>query len=262
MKIIKEEFAGLTAALKKLNKKPVIIFLSIAVLQTISWYLTSRQFYKTILSPSLPDELRNNDLISFIYWFTGDFITLCLIPILLIKVMFKDKVRSYGITLNEKKLGSGVVILSLLIMIPVLWFISSSASFTEQYPMLLQAKESMHSFLVFQVFLILFLFAWEFFFRGFILFGLKEEFGYYAIFIQMIPFVILHNGKPFLETTGAIFGGLFLGMLAFRTGSFIYGFIIHYFILLFIDLFAILRDRAGEFGSGPDSFFRIVSKIF
>jgi hypothetical protein len=54
------------------------------------------------------------------------------------------------------------------------------------------------------------------------LFGLKEKFGFYAVLIQMIPFVILHNGKPELETFGAIAGGIALGILALRTKSFYY----------------------------------------
>ena len=51
--------------------------------------------------------------------------------------------------------------------------------------------------------------------------GLSKKFGYYAIFIQMIPFFILHRGKPELETFASIFGGLILGVQAWRSEVFI-----------------------------------------
>lgn len=94
------------------------------------------------------------------------------------------------------------------------------------------------------------------------LFGLKEKFGVYSIFIQMIPFVILHNGKPFVETLGAIGGGIFLGFLAFRTGSMLYCFFIHAGIMFVLDFFSTLRYQTAEFGIGPKSVYKILVLIF
>ena len=36
-----------------------------------------------------------------------------------------------------------------------------------------------------------YLLAWEFIFRGFLLFGLKEKLGETSILVQMVPFVLL-----------------------------------------------------------------------
>ena len=74
------------------------------------------------------------------------------------------------------------------------------------------------------------IFALEFMFRGFILFGLKEKYGDGAIFIQMIPFAILHIGKPEIETIGCILSGTYFGYIALRTGSVWPAFLIHYFV--------------------------------
>ena len=106
------------------------------------------------------------------------------------------------------------------------------------------------------------MFAWEFVWRGFLLFGLEEKFGYYAVLIQMIPFVILHNGKPYMETFGAIIGGIALGILAFRTRSFLYCVIVHIGVMFTIDLFSVLRYRAADFGIGINSFINIIREIF
>lgn len=263
MKInFKEELLNLYSAAKSLNKKVVTVLLSVAVLQTISWYFTSRQFFRSNFYYTLFEGSPNVDLYEFIYWFLGDFLTFFVCAALIIKLVFKEQVSSYGLNLHHKQLGFKVVLPALLIMFPVIWFVSASPSFAQSYPLLVMARTDWGIFIIFQFFLLAFLFAWEFFWRGYMLFGLKKEFGFYAILIQMIPFVILHNGKPFFETFGAIFGALALGILAYRTGSFLYGVIIHYGVMLMIDFFSILRYRAGNSGTGIDSFFQIVSKIF
>ena len=94
------------------------------------------------------------------------------------------------------------------------------------------------------------------------LFGLKDKFGYYAVLIQMIPFVILHNGKPAAETFGAIAGGIALGILAFRTNSIYYCVIAHMGIMLTIDTISTLRYRANDYGIGLDSILNIIKVIF
>lgn len=106
------------------------------------------------------------------------------------------------------------------------------------------------------------MFAWEFMWRGYMLFGLEEKFGYYSVLIQMIPFVILHNGKPFLETFGAIFGGIALGILALRTRSFYYCVVIHIGVMFSIDFVSTLRFRANEYGIGIESFINLIKQIF
>jgi membrane protease YdiL (CAAX protease family) len=104
--------------------------------------------------------------------------------------------------------------------------------------------------------------AWEFVWRGFMLFGLYEKFGFYSIFIQMIPFVILHNGKPMLETFGSILAGLALGVLALRTKSIFYCVIAHMSVMFSIDLISTLRYRANDFGIGFSSLMNIIKNLF
>lgn len=83
--------------------------------------------------------------------------------------------------------------------------------------------------------------SWEFFFRGYMLFGLEERFGNYSILIQTIPFTLLHYGKPFVESMGAIFAGIILGIVAFRTRSFLYGALLHWLVAMSMDIFVVLN---------------------
>ena len=46
------ELQNLKAIILGMNRKVVVIFLSVAVLQTISWYITSRRFFRVNIFPS------------------------------------------------------------------------------------------------------------------------------------------------------------------------------------------------------------------
>jgi membrane protease YdiL (CAAX protease family) len=74
------------------------------------------------------------------------------------------------------------------------------------------------------------MFAWEFFFRAFTLFGLEPAFGEMAIYVQMIPFAIAHVGKPEVETLSSIAGGILIGYIVRRCRSFWPAFILHFII--------------------------------
>ncbi len=75
--------------------------------------------------------------------------------------------------------------------------------------------------------------AQEFMYRGFLLFGLKDKFKEGSILLQTIPFVLVHLGKPELETISTIFTGILFGWVAYRGKSFWPAFIIHMFINVF-----------------------------
>ena len=55
--------------------------------------------------------------------------------------------------------------------------------------------------------------ALEFFFRGFMLHGLVPRLGWAAIFAMVVPYNMLHYGKPMPEALAAIVGGIVLGTL-------------------------------------------------
>ena len=74
----------------------------------------------------------------------------------------------------------------------------------------------------------LYYFAWEFLFCGYMLLGLEKSIGKSAIFVQAIPFVLLHLGKPRWETLFYIPGGFISGYVAYRTRPFLPCFIIHF----------------------------------
>lgn len=257
---IRQELLRLREIILSLDRKVITIFLSVAVLQTISWYITSRAFFRYNIFPSY-DSNPDIYLIEYFYWFIGDFVTLLVLPVLIIKFIIKEKVTDFGLKAGDWQTGLKLSVMFFIIMLPLIWIFSSSTQFVSKYPHLLSVRSAWSTFYIYEFGMLIYMFAWEFVWRGFMLFGLEEKFGYYAVLIQMIPFVILHNGKPMPETFGAILGGIALGILAFRTRSFLYGVIVHIGIMFSIDLICTLRFRADDYGIGINSIINIISKI-
>ena len=144
-----------------------------------------------------------------------------LIPLAAGGLLFRDKPPDYGIRIGRWKLGILAAAVGLAIMALVLFgasklpeFLSYYHRYTIHWPQLV-----LHN--------ALYMFAWEFLFRGYMLFGLEKSIGRSAIFVQTIPFVLLHFDKPFLETLACIPGGFVLGYVAYKTRSFLPCFVIH-----------------------------------
>lgn len=259
--LVLKEIKSWLENIKQLDRKIVIILISVAVQQTFSWYFTSRRFFRENFF-DLVTHYKDPFLIEYLYWFAGDFLTFLLPSILIIRFVFREKISDYGFKLGDWRIGLKFAFIFLLIMVPIIWFVSASSEFSQKYPHLSSAKDSWNIFLIYELGMLIYMIGWEFIWRGFMLFGLEKKFGYYAVLIQMIPFVILHNGKPFLETLGAIPGGIALGLLALRTRSIYYCVVVHMGVMFSIDLLSVLRFRANDYGIGLQSLFNIIAIIF
>jgi len=261
LKGIKKEIGRFLEIIREMDRRVIIIFLSVAVLQTISWYYTSRNFFRINFFPYYQND-PNVFLYEYLFWFIGDFFVLFILSILIIKFILREDLRNFGLQFGDYKVGFTLSAIFFFVMLPVIWFFSVTPEFTEKYPHLLSTRNNWGEFYIYESGMLFYMISWEFIWRGFMLFGLKEKFGYYSVLIQMIPFVILHNGKPAPETFGAIAGGIALGVLAFRTNSIYYCVLTHMGVMFTIDIISTLRYRANEYGIGLDSLFNILKTIF
>jgi CAAX protease family protein len=152
------------------------------------------------------------------------------IPFIFVLFIFRENPRELGFTLGDWKAGLILTLGSILVMTPVIWYLGKSdPSMADYYKPLVKG-------LPWTTFLDLI--GWEFFFRGWILFGYARKFGAEALWLQAVPFALAHIGKPEVETLSTIFGGFAFGWVAWRTRSFLYPFLIHWFIATLIILVA------------------------
>ncbi len=82
-------------------------------------------------------------------------------------------------------------------------------------------------------------FSLEFFFRGFLIHGTRARYGYYAILLSVVPYCMIHFGKPLPETLGAIVAGLALGTISLFTRSIWLGVLIHVSVAVSMDLLSL-----------------------
>jgi len=81
----------------------------------------------------------------------------------------------------------------------------------------------------------LYMFCWEFFFRGYLLFGVQRALGSVAaVVLQAAAFGLMHYGKP--EMIPSFGAGIILGILALRAKSFVPGFMLHWAASVCFDL--------------------------
>lgn len=154
-----------------------------------------------------------------------------LIPLAMIIFGFRKPVSEYGFTLGDWKAGLLITGAAVLIMAPILWLIGRSDPAMRNY-------YSWQATRILPWMTFLDLLGWEFFFRGFLLFGYERKFGVHALWLQAVPFAMAHITKPAVETLSTIFGGFAFGWVAWRTRSFLYPFLIHWFVATFTILVA------------------------
>jgi len=180
---------------------------------------------------------------SKLFWVFMIIIFYLVIPVIIVKYVFKDDLKNYGIRIKDVQKDYPLYIVMLLIMLPLVYIASSTKSFQDRYPLFQPAKGNLFPIFVWWQLAYFFQFvAIEFFFRGFMLHGLKARFGFYSIFIMTIPYCLVHIGKPFPETIAAILAGIILGTLSLKSRSIILGILIHYSIAISMDMFALWRE--------------------
>lgn len=147
-----------------------------------------------------------------------------ILPILTILVVLRKNPLDFGLRLGNYRVWSVYVAITCVVAFPILLITSRFSSFEQYYTI------SDFDLPVYFIKMVSYLVGWEFIFRGFLLFGLKEKFKEGSILIQMIPFLLLHFGKPEAEVISTIPMGIFFGYIAYRGGSYWPAFLIHLFI--------------------------------
>lgn len=156
------------------------------------------------------------------------------LPMLLIVLFFRESPVSFGWRIGDWRTGLKWVVIGCAVMAVVLNVLATTPAMRAFY------KERAPDGVAYLIYLTAVdLFGWEFMWRGLMLFGLAHYFGPGpAIFLQAVPFAFMHLGKPEIETLSTIFGGATFGFIAWQSGSFLYPFLIHWFIASFTMLVA------------------------
>lgn len=177
--------------------------------------------------------LANWVFILFVFYFVA--------PVLAIKIIFRENLSDYGLKFNGAFKDYWIYIVMLCVMLPLVYFFSTTKSFQAKYPFydLMPGEKLYPNFWIWEALYFCQFFALEFFFRGFMVHGTKHRFGYYSVFVMTIPYCMIHFGKPLPETISAIAAGIVLGTLSLKSRSILLGVAIHYSVAILMDLAAL-----------------------
>jgi membrane protease YdiL (CAAX protease family) len=181
------------------------------------------------------------ELFTFVYWSGWRVLGYFLVPALVVKFAFKSPLHEFG--LRGKGFSKHLWVYGVFYCVVLLCVVAVSYTrmFQQHYPFYDQASRSWADLAMWECLYAAQFFSLEFFFRGFWLRACKTQMGSGAVLAMIVPYCMIHYGKPLPETLGAIFAGLALGTLAMRTRSIWGGILIHVGIAVSMDVAALLQ---------------------
>jgi membrane protease YdiL (CAAX protease family) len=153
-----------------------------------------------------------------------------IIPVAIVVLVWREDPRQYGLRLGDWRLGLLVVVAGVAAMAVVIWFLGRQPDFRAYYTDTIAGRPMWRLIVDTGVDLL----AWEFFFRGWLLWALGRKYGTDAIWLQIIPFALMHVWKPEIEQLSTLVGGAVFGLLAWRTRSFLWGWLLHWFMIAWV----------------------------
>lgn len=205
---------------------------------SITWfYFGSPQFYLDHLAGPLAG-WADPAAAAAIYQFATCLVLLGFVPALVVKLVFREKLSRYGVTLGNRFLTARSFLLLAPVVLLVAYVASRQPGMADLYPINRSAGRSPAAFAVHACTFLLLYVGWEFHFRGFVQHGLRDSVGrVQAVLIQAALSACLHLGKPPAETFGALVVGVLWGALALRTRSIVSGMLQHALLGIAMDYF-------------------------
>jgi len=197
-----------------------------------------------------------DDFKAFIRYFVYFFLLLFAFPFVFIWVYFSqpfETLKSLGFQFGDYKLGVLIVLIGIPITVVLIYLSTTDSALKEQYPYSKKACQNPKKFILYEIsYLFFYYIAWEFTFRGVLLFALVELTGenstgiIVAILIQSIIATVYHMGHPHIEILGALLGSVIFGIIAYSTHSILYTIFLHALIGIMNDTFIYLRYHKNK----------------
>jgi membrane protease YdiL (CAAX protease family) len=237
-KHIDAECAELAAQSKrKWDFRPLVVLVTVCVSLTLQDYIgQGNKFYDYF-----PEQVTGywGEMKRFAWWSGWRFFGYVVLPMITIVLMPGERLRDYFISLRNLRRHIPIYVALYLLVLPAVVIASRTEVFYLTYPFYKWSNRSTLDLLIWEALYALQFLSLEFFFRGYILNALRARCGSAAIFVMVVPYCMIHYGKPMAETFGAIGAGIILGTLALRTRSIWGGVFIHIGVALTMDMLAL-----------------------
>lgn len=189
---------------------------------------------------------QRNNLPQLGYWVGLITVFYFVIPALVVTLFFGKNLTDFGLKIQIEDGFWQILLLCFGIMLPLIFLASRMSSFADKYPFFRIFNDDSYFGYPLLMWEIIYIFKFcclEFFFRGFLVQSLKPSLGMYSIFVMMVPYCMIHFGKPGAEALAAIFAGIFLGWLSYTNNTIWLGFTLHCVVALAMDLLALYQKK-------------------
>jgi membrane protease YdiL (CAAX protease family) len=187
------------------------------------------------------------DFADQLQWGLGTSFAYIAIPLAYL-ALTRAPIRDYNLSWRGTQRHLPMYLAMLVLMgLPIL-IVSATGDYQRIYPFYDSAHRSWTDLIAWELVYGLQFVGLEFFFRGFLLHGLRPALGHAAIFVMVVPYCMLHFGKTWSESLAAIVAGIILGTLAMRWRSIWGGVLIHWTVAISMDAASLLRQ--GRFPPG------------
>lgn len=211
--------------IRKINKSDVEVFITFGVI------LSAMFLFVVFPYRGLFQEI----IVSLIF--------LLVVPWSFVKFVLKKNWRDFGLKMPNKKDQMGTLItmgISFLIVAIIMYLMIKYTSFKEHY--FLSKNDLSKDFMRFLMYEFLavnfFVFLYEFFFRGFVMFYFAKRIGAYAIVFQFLVFLLfLDMANQFnFSSLYYILIAPFSGLIAYRSNSLLYSYLFSIIMMIVGDL--------------------------
>lgn len=164
-----------------------------------------------------------------------------LVPMAVIRFALRGRPSEFGWQARGFVRHSGPYLVLLAVAVPFVIVASFGAAFQARYPFYALAPgDGLWPYVIgwWAIYAVQFV-GVEFFFRGFLVLGLAPRFGFKAVLVAAVPYVMIHYAKPLPEMVGALFTGVTLGTLVLRSRSIWWGVVIHVAAAVLLDALAL-----------------------
>lgn len=215
----------------------LVVMLVCCVSLTLQEYIGDSRFFARLH----PFRVGNAywDLEGFAWWSGWRVLGYVVLPMIAIALLPGQRIRDFHVSPRGFFRHIWIYVALFAAILPAVFLASRTSSFRHTYPFYRLANRSSFDLWAWEALYAVQFVSLEFFFRGFLLQGLRRALGSNAIFVMIVPYCMIHYGKPMPETFGAIGAGLILGTLAMRTRSIWGGVLIHIGVAMTMDVLAL-----------------------
>ena len=179
-----------------------------------------------------------------VFWAAGRALGLLVIPAAVVALVLRRPLADFGLRTRGILPHLRLYLALLGLITPAVVIASYTQPFQATYPFyrLAPGEPLWPNFWLWELLYASQFVGIEFFFRGFLVHGLKRRMGYAAVWVSLVPYTMIDFEKPLAECLGAILAGWMLGTLSLRTGSMWWGAAIHTVVAWGMDLLSLAHQ--------------------